>query len=138
MRFSVSENQVIFLYIKVKPVLNFINNRLILFITFEKDKLANFNFITSIWIISLFVKSLKISFFIFTLKLLLSQWIVDSYNEITNSSRFTLVFSIDILRSMHDEPSNELWKTNNCLNRGTISQLLYTSTVRFLLRTKSM
>lgn len=77
MRFSVSENQVIFLYIKVKPVLNFINNRLILFITFEKDKLANFNFITSIWIISLFVKSLKISFFIFTLKLLLSQWIVD-------------------------------------------------------------
>lgn len=138
MRFSVSENQVIFLYIKVKPVLNFINNRLILFITFEKDKLANFNFITSIWIISLFVKSLKISFFIFTLKLLLSQWIVDSYNEITNSSRFTLVFSIDILRSMHDEPSNELWKTNNRLNRGTISQLLYTSTVRFLLRTKSM
>lgn len=77
MRFSVSENQVIFLYIKVKPILNFINNRLILFITFEKDKLANFNFITSIWIISLFVKSLKISFFIFTLKLLLSQWIVD-------------------------------------------------------------
>lgn len=138
MRFSVSENQVIFLYIKVKPILNFINNRLILFITFEKDKLANFNFITSIWIISLFVKSLKISFFIFTLKLLLSQWIVDSYNEITNSSRFTLVFSIDILRSMHDEPSNEWWKTNNCLNRGTISQLLYTSTVRFLLRTKSM
>lgn len=138
MRFSVSENQVIFLYIKVKPVLNFINNRLILFITFEKDKLAKFNFITSIWIISLFVKSLKIPFFIFTLKLLLSQWIVDSYDEITNSSRFTLVFSIDILRSMHDEPSNELWKTNNCLNRGTISQLLYTSTVRFLLRTKSM
>lgn len=48
MRFSVSENQVIFLYIKVKPILNFINNRLTLFITFEKDKLANFNFITSI------------------------------------------------------------------------------------------
>lgn len=45
MRFLVLENWVFFLYIKVKLILNFINNRLIFFIIFEKDKFVNFNFI---------------------------------------------------------------------------------------------